>query len=122
MLLNREDFYILELKPEYNIALLASNSVGWKHSEETKTKMRENYSKERRQRVGNINKGKALSEETRNLIREAALKREPMFIESRLKCAANVRPVTITNLDGTNLRNFSNVIEASKATGCNEKR
>ena len=34
-LLNREDFYILEIKPEYNIAPLASNSVGWKHSEET---------------------------------------------------------------------------------------
>lgn len=121
LLLNREDFYILELKPEYNIAPLASNSVGWKHSEETLTKMRENYSEERRQRVGNINKGKVLSEETRNLMREAALKREPLSIESRLKCAANVRPVTITNLDGTNLRNFSSVIEASKAIGCNEK-
>ena len=31
MLLNREDFYNLELKPEYNIAQLSSNSVGWKY-------------------------------------------------------------------------------------------
>uniref|UniRef100_UPI002A810D7C GIY-YIG endonuclease n=1 Tax=Pappia fissilis TaxID=1040649 RepID=UPI002A810D7C len=76
---------------------------------------------ERRQQVANINKGKTLSEETRNRKQEAALQRKPMSIESRLKCAVNVRPVTITNLDGTNLRNFSSVIEASEAIGCSEK-
>ena len=81
--------------------------------------MRENYSEERRQRVANINKGKTLSEETRKLIREAALKRKPMSKESRLKCVSNVR--TITNLDGTNLKYFSSVIEASKVIGCSEK-
>ena len=120
-LLNREDYYIQELKPEYNIAPQATNSVGWKHSEESRQKMRKNYSEERRQRVAKINKGKTLSEETRKLLREAALQRKPMSLESRLKCVSNVRPVTITNLDGTNLRNFSNVVEASKAIGCSAK-
>ena len=86
-----------------------------------KNALSKNYSEERRQRVVNINKGKALSKETQNLIRELAPQRKSVSIESRLKCAANVRPVTITNLDGTNLRNFSNVIEASKAIGCSEK-
>lgn len=52
LLLNREDYYLKTLQPEYNIAPLASNTVGWKHSEESITKMRENYSEERKQRVG----------------------------------------------------------------------
>ena len=123
-LLNREDYYIQELKPEYNIVLQHTNFVGWKHSDESLKKMRENYSEERRaplRSVGLINKGKILSEETRNRMREAALHRKPMSKESRLKCAVNVRPVTITNLDGTNLRNFNSIIEASKAIGCSEK-
>lgn len=120
LLLEREDHYILSLKPEYNIAPLATNSVGWKHSEESIQKMKQGYSDERRQKVGSINKGKALSEETRNLIREAALQRKPMSMESRLKCAVNVRPITITNLDGTNPQSFSSIIEASKVIECNE--
>lgn len=121
LLLERENHYILYFKPEYNIAPLATNSTGWKHSEESIQKMKQGYSDERRQKVGSINKGKALSEETRNLIREAALQRKPMSMESRLKCAVNVRPITITNLDGTNPQSFSSIIEASKVIECNEK-
>lgn len=83
--------------------------------------MRENYSEERRQQVANINKGKTLSEETRELIRKAAQLREPMSMESRLKCAVNVRPVTITNLDGSNPIHFVSIKEASIAISCNEK-
>ena len=58
LLLEQEDHYILSLKPEYNIAPLATNSVGWKHSEESIQKMKQGYSDERRQKVGSINKGK----------------------------------------------------------------
>lgn len=94
---------------------------GWKHSEEILAKMRENYSEERRERVGNINKGKTLSQETRELIRKAALLREPMSIESRMKCATNMRPVTITNLDGSNPIHFISIKEASIAISCGEK-
>lgn len=123
LLLEREDYYIKSMSPEYNIAPLATNSTGWKHSEESKQKMIQNYSEERRQRVGEINKGKTLSEDTRNLIREAALQRKPMSMESRLKCAVNVRPITITNLDGTNLQSsFANsIVEAAKVIECSEK-
>lgn len=97
-LLNREDHYLETLKPEYNIAPLASNSLGWKHSEESLAKMHENYSEERRQRVGNIKKGKSLYPETRELIRKSGLLRESMSIETRMKCAVNVRPVIITRV------------------------
>ena len=44
-----------------------------------------------------------------------------MSMESRLKCAVNVRPITITNLDGTNLQNFSSIVEAAKVIECSEK-
>jgi group I intron endonuclease len=121
LLLEREDYYIQSMKPEYNIAPLATNSTGWKHYNESIQKMKENYSNERRERIGNINKGKTLSEETRNLIREAALKRKPMSMESRLKCAVNVRPITITDLEGTNPQSFSSITEAAKVIGCSEK-
>ena len=121
LLLNREDYYLETLKPEYNIAPIASNSLGWKHSEESLAKMRENYSEERRQQVANINKGKTLSEETRELIRKSALLRKSMSSETRMKCAVNVQPVTIINLDGTNIMNFVSIKEASIAISCNEK-
>lgn len=122
LLLNREDYYLEILKPKYNVALLASgSSSGWKHSEETMAKMRANYSEERRQRVGNINKGKTLSQGTREAFRKAALLRSPMSIESRMKCAVNMRPVTITNRDGTNPIDFVSIKKASIAISCNEK-
>lgn len=121
LLLNREDYYLESLKPEYNISPLASNSIGWKHSEESLAKMRENYSEERRQQVASINKGKTLSLETRELIRKAALLREPMSTESRMKCATNTRPVIITNLDGSNPIQFVSIKEASIAISCSEK-
>lgn len=83
--------------------------------------MRENYSEERRQRIANINKGKSLSLETRELIRKSALLRDSMPIETRMKCAVNVRPVIITSLDGSNAISFVSIKEASIAISCNEK-
>jgi hypothetical protein len=82
---------------------------------------RENYSEERRQQVAEINKGKTLSDETKALIREAALNRKPMSIETRLKCIVNVRPVTITELDGSNPEFFPTVVSAAEAIGCSVK-
>ena len=37
--MEREDYYFKLLKPEYNILQKAGNSLGYKHSEETKAKM-----------------------------------------------------------------------------------
>lgn len=81
LLLNREDYYLHTLKPEYNIAPLASNTVGWKHSEESLAKMRENYSKERRERIGSINKGKTLSLSEGGI--RVSLSAKPLYFVSR---------------------------------------
>lgn len=78
-------------------------------------------SEERRQQVAEINKGKTLSDETKALIREAALNRKPMSIETRLKCITNVRAVTITNLDGSDPQFFPTIVSAAKAIGCDVK-
>lgn len=121
LLISREDYYLDVFKPEYNILAFASNSAGWKHSEDTLVKMRNNYSLERRQRVGNINKGKTLSEDTRKLMSKAAGFRKPMSKESRIKCAVNMRPVTISNLDGSNPIHFVSIKEASVGISCHQK-
>ncbi len=44
-----------------------------------------------------------------------------MSMESRIKCATNMRPVTITNLDGSNPIHFVSIKEASIAISCGEK-
>lgn len=56
---------------------------------------------ERRQTIGNLNKGNSLSAENRALISDAAKRRKPMSVlttASRLKCAVRVRPLLITCL------------------------
>ena len=54
-LLEMEDHYIQQLLPYYNIAPQAGNTFGVTHTEETKLKMRINYSSERREAIGNLN-------------------------------------------------------------------
>jgi group I intron endonuclease len=78
-LLDLEDFYLKSLLPNYNILTEAGSSFGYKHTEITRIKMKSNYSMERRLKVGNLNKGKNLSEETKERIREKALIREKPF-------------------------------------------
>ena len=57
-LLNLEDFYLKSLLPNYNILTEAGSSFGYKHSELTRIKMKSNYSDERRERIGNLNRNK----------------------------------------------------------------
>jgi len=84
-LLMREDFYLSTLKPIYNIAPKAGNTLGVKHSNETKAKMKINYSSERREAIGALNRGKTLSSVTVEKMRQSALNRTPMSQETRDK-------------------------------------
>jgi group I intron endonuclease len=88
-LLTMEDYYLQLLLPEYNIAPRAGNTLGIKHTEATKLKMRVNYSSERRENIGRLNRGNKLTSETIERIREAALTRAPMSEETRKKVSAN---------------------------------
>jgi group I intron endonuclease len=119
VLLSLEQRYIDLLKPTYNILPLAGNSFGYKHTEETIKAMRDSYSDVRRERIGSLNRGKSLTLKTRELIREAALKREPMSQETRDKCKTRSRALTIIRLsDNSLVGNFPNIIEAAKYLKC----
>ena len=70
-LLEREQFYLDTLKPEFNISKFASSFFkGMKHSEEAKDKIRKKnsgrkFTEEHRQKISKGHKGKVVSEETR---------------------------------------------------------
>lgn len=72
-LMEIETKWIKTYSPTYNILLEAGNSFGYKHTEQIKQKMKENYSDERKLRTASINKDKSLSKSTRMLMREHAL-------------------------------------------------
>jgi group I intron endonuclease len=88
-LLSLEDKYLNTLKPIYNIAPIAGNTLGVKHSDATKAKMKLNYSSERREAIGALNRGKTFSESTIELIRLKALARGPRSEETLAKISVN---------------------------------
>lgn len=88
-LIDLENNYIKLLKPEYNLAPKAGNTLGYKQSENSKKKMKLNYSSERRETIASLNRGQKLSLATRKLMRQAALTRKPMSDQVREKISAN---------------------------------
>jgi len=71
-LITREQFYLDNLTPPYNILTVAGNSTGFKHSGETKElmskiKIEDPESFERIKELSNLNKGKQMSEEFKAL-------------------------------------------------------
>ena len=120
-LLLLEDKYLKNLLPDYNILTEAGSSFGYKHTELTRQNMKKNYSEIRRQLIGNLNKGKTLSKETIEKIREKALNRLPMPEITKKKCISNVRPIILYNLDNTVYNTFNSIKEATKSINCNEK-
>ena len=120
-LLDLEDFYLKSLLPNYNILTEAGSSFGYKHTEIDRQKMKDIYSDARRERIGNLNRGKSLSLETIERIRQKALLRPPMSDEIKKKCIKNTRAVTLYNLNGTIFGKYSTILDAANAINCNEK-
>ena len=81
----REDYYLSTLRLIYNIASKAGNTLGVKYSNETKAKIKINYSSEREEAIGALNRGKILFSETIEKIRQSALSRSIMSNETRNK-------------------------------------
>lgn len=121
-LMDLEDKYLKLLLPNYNILTEAGSSFGYKHTEVDRKKLSDIYSDARREKIGSLNKGKKLSLETIEKIREKALKRPPMSEETRRKCGLSLtRPVMLYNLNGTVFGKYSTIKEAAKAINCSEK-
>jgi group I intron endonuclease len=120
-LLDLEDKYLKLLLPNYNILTEAGSSFGYKHTEVDRQKMRDIFSDARRERIGNLNKGKKFSLETIEKMREKALNRPPMSDETRNKCIVHTRPVVLYNLNGTIYGKYPTILDAAKSINCNEK-
>jgi group I intron endonuclease len=116
-----EDQYLKLLLPNYNILTEAGSSFGYKHTEVDRQKMKDIYTDARREMIGSLNRGKKLSKETIEKIREKALKRPPMSDEIKQKCIKHTRPITLYNLNGTIYGEYYTILDAAKAINCNEK-
>jgi group I intron endonuclease len=124
-LLDLEDFYLKSLLPNYNILTEAGSSFGYKHTEISRLKMKNQYSLERRERIGSLNRGKSLSVETKDKIRiskKALTKEKPNYSEQAiLNMKKNSKPIILYNLNKTVYGEFTSIVEAAKSIGCNEK-
>jgi group I intron endonuclease len=122
-LLDLEDFYLKSLLPNYNILTEAGSSFGYKHTEISRIKMKNQFSPERREQIGSLNRGKPLSVETKDKIRKKALTKEkPNYSEQAiLNMKKNSKPIILYNLNKTVYGEFTSIVEASKSIGCSEK-
>ena len=123
-LLDLEDFYIKSLLPNYNILTEAGNTFGYKHTEISRIKMKANYSDERREAIGNLNKGKTLSKETIAKMKEKALTRlsRTFTEEALINMQKQSKPIILYNKsNGTVYGEYSSIIDAANSIKCNEK-
>ena len=128
-LLDLETAYIAAYG-DYNIAREAGNTLGVTHTEAQREAMRANYSQARRDAIGALNRGKKLRPETVELIRAAALSRQPMSDESRAKVSVNSAKALLLELtmvdgsalpDGTTSIVLRTVPVVAEYCNCNEK-
>lgn len=122
-LLNIEDFYLKSLLPNYNILTEAGNSFGYKHTEIDRIKMKANYSEERRNRIGLLNKSKKLSEITVERMKEKAFLRSSYnYSEQGLaNLKKNSKSIILYNKDGTIYGEYISIVEASNSLNCSIK-
>jgi len=64
--------------------------------------------------VGSLNRGKKLSSETIEKIREKALNRSSMLDKIKEKCIVHTRPIVLYNLNGTFYGEYSTILEFYK--------
>lgn len=120
-LLERENFYLKKLSPHYNVLNFASNSVGYRHSEESKLKMSLQYSQERKDRIGGLNKNKIFNEERRVLLSKIAkLRSLNQSLRDKFSKLYS-KPVTLYNKDSTIHSKYSGIRAMAKIFNCCNK-
>jgi group I intron endonuclease len=123
-LLALENKYIKSLTPKYNKSPNAGNTLGYTHKPTTILKMKNNYSEERRNRIGELNRGKNLSIATRTILSQKALARSPVTSETRSLISANsakARSYIISKLDNSNSVTLRTIPVVAKYCNCSEK-
>lgn len=123
-LLVLEDFYLKSLLPNYNILTEAGFSFDYKHTELDRIKMKSNYSKVHRNKIGNLNRGKKLNKATKERMKQSVLsKKNPMLslqaIENMKKSS---KPVIIYNKgDRIVYGEYNSITNAALSIKCNIK-
>jgi len=124
-LLDKEDFYLKSMLPNYNILTEAGSSFGYKHTELDRIKMKSIYSLERRLEIGKLNKGKTLKSETIEKIRAKALSRDRTQIniseQSLLNMKKRSKPIVLYNIDRTVYGEYNSITDAAKSINCHIK-
>jgi group I intron endonuclease len=122
-LLNLEDFYLKSLLPNYNILTEAGSSFGYKHTELSRIKMKQNFSLERREFITNLNKGKTFPPETLKKIRDKTLIRKtPVYsTEALLNMKKKSKPIILYNLSYTVFGEYNSIVEAAYHINCDPK-
>jgi len=124
-LLNLEDFYLKSLLPNYNILTEAGSSFGYKHTEINRIKLKANYSQERRDRIGKLNRGKSFSIETINKMKQASLYWKKLIYSEEsllnMKKKSKKKKLLVLNLDGTVYGRYLSITEGSKSLQCDVK-
>lgn len=106
-LLSREQFWIDNLKPEYNILPVAGSSIGYRHTDEAKKKISKatkgvSKSEEHSKHIREAQKGRTFSEEHKSKLSESAKHRKSMSHH------------TIISINGII---YNSIKEASELTG-----
>jgi len=123
-LLDLEDFYIKSLLPDYNILTEAGSSFGYKHTEVSRIKMKANYSEERREQIGSLNKAKTLSSKTIEAMRKSALNRKPLNYTAEqggLNMKKNSKSIIVKELNNTVYGEFNSIVDIAEALNCSTK-
>src|SRR5437763_5858277 len=122
-LLDMEDFYLKSLLPNYNILTEAGSSFGYKHTELNRIKMKVNYSFERREYIGNLNRDKNFSKNTIEKMKEKALIRKKVFYSNQtlLNMKKNSKSIILYNLNYTIFGEYPSITEAAKSVNCDPK-
>lgn len=125
-LIEREQFYLDLLAPEYNILKYAYSVLGFKHSEENIEKFKSRViSPEHKQLLSAVHKGKLVSSETRKKLSIATTnyrKNNPLTPEAlaniRVKTLAREGvSVSVLNTETNEVKEFTNQTEAGEFIG-----
>jgi group I intron endonuclease len=122
-LLDLEDFYLKSLLPNYNILTEAGSSFGYKHTEITRIKMKSNYSLERRERIGKLNRGNTLSDETKEKIKlKSQTRLNRTYTEQGiLNMKKKSKAIILYNKDYTVYGEYPSIVETARSIRCSEK-
>jgi group I intron endonuclease len=123
ILIEREQYYINKLNPEYNILKIAGNRLGFKHSEATKNKMRG---------INNHFFGKTHTCETRKMIGLSLRsiirtnnnnKPKVLKLETKLKLSLRSHGIPIKVFDKSNnlIQQFPTMTSAAKYYGIHRR-